>query len=93
MEEIREHPGQLTNAYREYLEQNKEEEEDKHDWGEWGDYHKTLGKLLGKTYPLKKKQTEEMEPSWILLMGKWGTEEDRDNFEYANKKEMHYKKQ
>ena len=93
LKELREHPEKLTNAYREYIERNKKEQDDKHDWREWGGYHKTLGKILAKTYPLKQKQTEAMEPNWILLMEKWGTQEEREiTLNMPTKKEMRYKK-
>ena len=51
-----------------------------------GNISKTLGKLLEKTYPLKKKDTDAIEPTWTLLMGKWGTEKEEENMEYAHKK-------
>ena len=51
---------------------------------------KTLGKLLVKTYPLKKQETSAKEPAWTLQLEEWGTQQEIDNFEYSHKKEVPY---
>ena len=63
VKELIEHPEKLTKAYKEYEEENLTQNQPKRDWAEWEKYRKTLGKLLEKTYPLKKKETEAMEPT------------------------------
>ena len=61
IKELRPHPGKLTKAFQEH-EKETDDQETKHDWVEWEDYQKTLGKLLGETYPLIKKAAMEKEP-------------------------------
>ena len=95
IEEPRQHPEKLTQAYQE--QQWKQERKEnhpltKHDWGEWADYQKTLGELLVKTYQLKKQETTSKEPAWTLRLEEWGTQQEVDKFEHAYKKEIAYNK-
>merc|ERR1712112_460451 len=91
LKELREYPEKLTEEYREYTEREAEGLGEKHNWREWKEYNQTLRKLLVQTYPLKEKQTKAMGPNWILLMEKWGTEEEKRGFKYDNRKrEMPY---
>ena len=53
---------------------------------EWEDYPKTLGRLLAKTYPLKKQEITAKEPAWTLQLEEWGAQEEIGKFEYARKR-------
>ena len=86
IKELSDHPEKLTKAYQEQEDRKKERGEQRHEWTEWEEYQKTLGKLLEKTHPLKKKETKAMGPTWTLLMEKWGTQKEKDELQYAHKK-------
>ena len=51
-----------------------------------GRLSKNTRELLVKTYTLKKKETEAMEPTWTLLMENGERKKDKDELEYAHKK-------
>ena len=86
IKELRENPEKLTKAYQEHEKQNSSHNQQEHDWAEWEIYQGKLGKLLEETYPLKKKDTEIVEPTWKTLMEKWGTDIEKEEINYAYKK-------
>ena len=92
IKELRPHPEKLTKSLQEHQQETNERQEIKHDWGEWEGYQKTLGGLLEKTYPLRKKETMAKEPDWTLKLEEWGAEKEIEDLEYARKKEAPYNK-
>ena len=48
LQELRLHPGKLTEEFQEQEQETKTSQETRHGWGEWEEYQKTLGELLEK---------------------------------------------
>ena len=61
-----------------------------HDWGKWEDYQKAIGRILVKTYPLKKQEMAAKEPAWTLQLEEWGRSKKSTTSNMPVKKEVSY---
>ena len=88
IKELRLRPEKISQSYQEQGQERetKISQEARRGWEEWEDYQKTLGGLLGKTYPLRKKSTTAQEPEWTLKLEERGTHKEIDELDYAHKK-------
>ena len=94
IKDLRKRPEKLTQSYQEQQKGEDRTQQPNHDWRERGEYQQTLGKLLVKTYPLKRKDTKAKEPEWTQHLEEWGTEKrDRGpNICPRKEREISYKK-
>ena len=85
VKDLRKHPEKLTEAYQKQQQEIGRTEQPGHNWREWEEYQMALGKLLFKTYPLKKKDAKAQEPEWTSRLDEWGAEKEKDDLTYTYK--------
>ena len=55
----------------------------------WADYKEKLGKTMGENLPIRKEKANPIEPSCVIRLGEWRTEQEIQKLEHAYGKRCH----